>query len=104
MPRVVGDTHPPVTRAARREARLGTLPVLGPARELGTPTETSYRRFDLKIRVLGPLEVLSDDRVVRLGGPKQRTVLALLAAAVGKSVSVDELIDGVWGDDLTATR
>ncbi|MGH3078217.1 MAG: BTAD domain-containing putative transcriptional regulator, partial [Gaiellaceae bacterium] len=56
----------------------------------------------MRIRVLGPLEVLSDDSVVRLGGPKQRTVLALLAAEVGRSVSVDELIDGVWGDEPTA--
>jgi WD40 repeat protein/DNA-binding SARP family transcriptional activator len=56
----------------------------------------------LKVRVLGPLEVVSDDSGVRLGGPKQRTVLALLAAEVGKSVSVDRLIDGVWGDEPTA--
>ena len=69
---------------------------------LGTPGETSYRRSDLKVRVLGPLEVLSDGVDVRLGGPKQRTVLALLAAEVGKSVSVDALIDGVWGDEPTA--
>ena len=45
---------------------------------------------------------MSDDSGVRLGGPKQRTVLALLAAEVGKSVSVDALIDGVWGDEPTA--
>ncbi len=56
----------------------------------------------MKVRVLGPLEVLSDDSVVRLGGRKQRTVLALLAAEVGRSVSVDALIDGVWGDEPTA--
>jgi DNA-binding SARP family transcriptional activator len=92
-----------VTREARREARLGALPVLRqPARRIGTSAETSYRRSDLKVRVLGPLEVLTDDGGVRLGGPKQRTVLALLAAEVGKSVSVDALIDGVWGDAPTA--
>jgi WD40 repeat protein/DNA-binding SARP family transcriptional activator len=92
-----------VTQAAEREARLGAPPVLRrPAGALGTPGETPYGRSDLKVRVLGPLEVLSDASVVRLGGPKQRTVLALLAAAVGKSVSVDALIDGVWGDEPTA--
>jgi WD40 repeat protein/DNA-binding SARP family transcriptional activator len=87
-----------------REARLGAHPVLRrPGRGLtNTPGETSYRRSDMKVRVLGPLEVVSDDGGVRLGGPKQRTVLALLAAEVGKSVSVDELIDGVWGDEPTA--
>ena len=65
------------------------------------PGAASYRAPDLKIRVLGPLEVLSHGVDVRLGGPKQRTVLALLAAEVGKPVSVDALIDGVWGDEPT---
>jgi DNA-binding winged helix-turn-helix (wHTH) protein len=55
----------------------------------------------LNVHVLGPLEVLSDGVDVRLGGPKQRTVLALLVAEVGKPVSVDALIDGVWGDEPT---
>jgi DNA-binding SARP family transcriptional activator len=55
----------------------------------------------LKVRVLGPLELLSNGDDVRLGGPKQRVVLALLAAEVGKPVSVDTLIDGVWGDEPT---
>src|SRR5262249_62131420 len=49
-----------------------------------------------------PLEVLSNGARVRLGGPKQRTVLALLAAEAGRPVSVNTLIDGVWGDEPTA--
>jgi WD40 repeat protein/DNA-binding SARP family transcriptional activator len=56
----------------------------------------------MDVRILGPVEVLSDGVVVRLGGPKQRTVLALLAAEVGTPVSVETLIDGVWGDEPTA--
>ena len=55
----------------------------------------------MEIRVLGPLEVQSDGVSIRLGGRKQRTVLALLAADVGKRVSVDSLIDGVWGEEPT---
>jgi WD40 repeat protein/DNA-binding SARP family transcriptional activator len=66
------------------------------------PGEASYRPSDVKVRVLGPIEVLHDGVDVRLGGRKQRRVLALLAAEVGKPVSVDALIDGVWGDDPTA--
>jgi len=61
----------------------------------------SYRAPELDVHVLGPLEVLNGGVDVRLGGPKQRTVLALLAAEVGKPVSVDTLIDGVWGDEPT---
>jgi DNA-binding SARP family transcriptional activator len=68
---------------------------------LVTPGAASYRAPDLSIYVLGPLAVLSNGIDVRLGGPKQRTVLALLVAEVGKPVSVDALIDGVWGDEPT---
>jgi DNA-binding SARP family transcriptional activator len=68
---------------------------------LVTPRAASYRAPDLNVHVLGPLEVLIDGVDVRLGGPKQRAVLALLAAGVGKPVAVDTLIDGVWGDEPT---
>ena len=74
---------------------------LRPASDLAAPSEPSYRESTLKVRVLGPLEVLIDGVPVRLGGPKQRAVFALLAAEVGKPVSVDTLIDGVWGDEPT---
>jgi WD40 repeat protein/DNA-binding SARP family transcriptional activator/class 3 adenylate cyclase len=52
----------------------------------------------LLFRVLGPLEVLDGDRRVVIGGPKERLVLALLLARVNSPVSVDALIDAVWGD------
>src|SRR4051794_10627022 len=69
---------------------------------LGTAAEQSYVQPDVEIRVLGPLEVARQAAQVQLGGRKQRTVLALLAAEVGKRVSVDALIDGVWGEEPTA--
>jgi serine/threonine protein kinase/DNA-binding SARP family transcriptional activator/WD40 repeat protein len=56
---------------------------------------------DMDIRVLGPLEAVHEGVDIRLGGPKQRTVLALLVSEVGKIVSVDALIDGLWGDEPT---
>ena len=68
---------------------------------LGAAVDQSYLDSDVDIRVLGPLEVRSNGADVRLGGRKQRTVLALLAAEVGKRVSVDALIDGVWGEAPT---
>jgi len=75
---------------------------LGEANALGTRVERAYVDADVEIHVLGPLEVRSNGVEVRLGGRKQRTVLALLAAEVGKRISVDALIDGVWGDEPTA--
>ena len=53
----------------------------------------------MEYRILGPLEVVDGDRLVALGGPKQRAVLAMLLLEVGRVVSVDRLIDGVWGDE-----
>jgi len=60
------------------------------------------REHRLQLRVLGPLEALSDGVALTLGGRKERTALALLAADVGKVVATDDLIDGIWGDEPTA--
>ena len=58
-------------------------------------------------RLLGPLEARAGDRAVPLGGPKQRAVLAVLLLRAGETVSVDTLIDEVWGErppvNVTAT-
>jgi serine/threonine protein kinase/DNA-binding SARP family transcriptional activator/WD40 repeat protein len=53
----------------------------------------------MEVLVLGTLEVRKGGGSVHLGGPKQRTVLALLAQAAGHRVSVDALIHGVYGDE-----
>jgi DNA-binding SARP family transcriptional activator/WD40 repeat protein/class 3 adenylate cyclase/energy-coupling factor transporter ATP-binding protein EcfA2 len=62
------------------------------------PLPYDPREHRLTFRVLGPLEVLDRDRPVRVGGPKERLVLALLLARVNSVVSVDALVDAVWGD------
>ncbi len=50
------------------------------------------------IDVLGPLEVRCGDDLVRVGGVRQQTVLALLGLEPNRVVTLDRLIDGVWGD------
>jgi basic membrane lipoprotein Med (substrate-binding protein (PBP1-ABC) superfamily)/DNA-binding SARP family transcriptional activator/Tol biopolymer transport system component len=40
-----------------------------------------------------------DDAPLSLGGPKQRLVLALLLAEPNRGVSIDRLVDGLWGDE-----
>ena len=57
----------------------------------------------MRYRVLGPLQVLDADIAVDLGPPKQRVVLAALLLAAGRTVSVDRLVDAVWGDDVPAS-
>jgi DNA-binding SARP family transcriptional activator len=49
-----------------------------------------------EIRVLGPFEVELGGRPLRLGGPKQRAVLSLLALNANVTVSIDRLIEGLW--------
>jgi peptide/nickel transport system substrate-binding protein len=55
------------------------------------------------VRILGPLEVTLDGRPVELGATKQRAVLVMLALRPNEMVSVDELVDGLWGEDPPAS-
>jgi DNA-binding SARP family transcriptional activator len=48
-------------------------------------------------RILGPLEVFTEAGSLPLGGQKQRAVLALLLLDANRVVSVDRLIDALWG-------
>jgi len=52
----------------------------------------------VEFRILGPLEVVEDDRPLVLGGPKQRALLAVLLLHRGEVVSTDRLIDQLWGE------
>ena len=52
----------------------------------------------LAFQILGPLEVVDQERLVVLGGPKQRALLAILLLRRGEAVSTDRLIDQLWGE------
>jgi hypothetical protein len=51
----------------------------------------------MDVRILGPLRVLRDGTEVETGAPKQRLLLAVLACSRGETVSVDRLVDELWG-------
>jgi len=57
----------------------------------------------LEFRLLGPLEARLDDAPLDLGGPRARTVLALLVLDANRAVSADRLIEGVWDERAPAT-
>src|SRR5205809_4009537 len=57
----------------------------------------------LEFRILGPLVVLDDDRTIGLGGARQRAVLAILLLHWGETVSVDRIVDLIWGERPPAT-
>jgi DNA-binding SARP family transcriptional activator/ABC-type transport system substrate-binding protein/streptogramin lyase len=50
----------------------------------------------VEFRLLGPIEVVRDDRSIPLGGAKPRALLALLLLHAGEVVSRDRLIEAVW--------
>ena len=53
----------------------------------------------MEVRILGPFEVRVDGRVVELGGPKPRALLAVLALHANESVSAERVALALWGDD-----
>ncbi|MEV4318210.1 BTAD domain-containing putative transcriptional regulator [Actinocrispum sp. NPDC049592] len=53
--------------------------------------------------VLGAIGVHAEDRVIELGGAKQRRVLAALLVQPGAPVPVPQLVDAVWEDGAPAT-
>jgi DNA-binding SARP family transcriptional activator len=54
-------------------------------------------------RILGPLEVVGAEGPLALGGQKQRAVLAVLLLDANRVVSVDRLVDAVWGEQPPRT-
>ncbi|MEV6495505.1 AfsR/SARP family transcriptional regulator, partial [Actinoplanes sp. NPDC051633] len=57
----------------------------------------------MEFRILGPLEVAGDDgRLLDLGRPKQRAVLGLLLLHAGRVVSLEHLVDELWGEEPPA--
>ena len=57
----------------------------------------------MDFRLLGPLEVAEHDRLLALGGRKQRCLLAVLLLHANDVVSTERLIDELWGESPPAT-
>ena len=55
------------------------------------------------VHLLGHVGVQRSGASVRLGGAKQRLLLAILAAERGRVISSDRLCDALWGEDQPAT-
>jgi DNA-binding SARP family transcriptional activator len=50
----------------------------------------------VEFRALGPVEAVVAGRLVDLGAPKQRALLALLVSRVGQPVAVDVMLEALW--------
>ncbi|MGH3373264.1 MAG: BTAD domain-containing putative transcriptional regulator [Actinoallomurus sp.] len=58
---------------------------------------------DLRLLMLGPLDVRVDGARVELGSARQRTLLGVLALSPGTAVSRDALVETLWGPAPPAT-
>jgi predicted ATPase/DNA-binding SARP family transcriptional activator len=57
----------------------------------------------MEFRILGPLEVASEQTLLDLGAPRVRLLLALLLVRGGEVVSADRLIEDLWDGDPPET-
>ena len=54
----------------------------------------------MEVRVLGVLEIVADDGTpIDVSGPRQRRLLALLAARGGRVAPIDSIVEVLWDDD-----
>jgi predicted ATPase/DNA-binding SARP family transcriptional activator len=66
-----------------------------------SPMTVDDRPPRVRVEVLGPLQLVVDAATVDVPGPKRRAVLALLALAEGRTVTVDHLVDALWPSDVS---
>lgn len=57
----------------------------------------------MEFRLLGPMDVLVRGTALALGGLKQRALLARLLVTANRTVSVDRLVDDLWGEAVPDT-
>ncbi|HSI92804.1 MAG TPA: BTAD domain-containing putative transcriptional regulator, partial [Jiangellaceae bacterium] len=57
----------------------------------------------VEFAVLGPLQVSGDRGPIEIAGGKERALLAHLISDAGRTVTTDDLIDSLWGDDPPRT-
>ena len=58
---------------------------------------------ELRFEILGPVRAWRGSSELDLGSPQQRAVLAVLLLARGRHVSLDMLIDALWGEEPPRT-
>lgn len=65
---------------------------------LASVEEEGSENGSLFLRVLGPTTLERAGTPLPIGGPRQREVLVRLALAEGRLVTVEQLVEDIWGD------
>jgi DNA-binding SARP family transcriptional activator len=63
------------------------------------PSGSALTHTRLRFRLLGPVQVLLDDRPVPLGGTGMRGLLAMLLLEPNQVVSLDRIVDVLWAHE-----
>ncbi|MBB5123189.1 transcriptional regulator [Streptomyces eurocidicus] len=82
-------------------------PGRGPRRRTAGPVPPVARHVPgprIRISALGPLRAWCDGQPLDLGHLRQQAVLTALALCPGRTVSRQELLDGVWGEEPPNTN
>ena len=56
----------------------------------------------VKFGILGPVEFIDGDKPLSVGGPRQVALLAFLLLHANRAVSVDQLIDALWAENVAS--
>src|SRR5687768_5544501 len=93
------------TRAMMRDLRIAISFQRGlvVAEDASTRPTAVQRPAEMEFRVLGPLEVADEGRVLPLGSGRQLALFAFLLLHANEAVSVDRLVDELWGDSPPST-
>lgn len=57
-------------------------------------------RPHLRYEVLGPVRLISDDRILRINARKILILLIFLVSNADRIVSIDQIISEIWGDNI----
>ena len=89
-------------RSSDCSSAVGKLSYAG-KRERKTEQTRSKGEARISFSLLGPLEAWVGSEALPLGGPRQRSLLALLLLHANEWVSRERLIAGVWGAERPST-
>src|SRR5690242_15145425 len=98
-----GRLHCPsqAPRGRRHGPREGTMNRPSPASVFHRGSTSGGS--EMRVRLLGPVDVVADGAIRPVSGLRRKAVLAVLALQHGDVVRTDQLADAVWGDAPPAT-
>src|SRR4029078_7717538 len=92
--RPIDGASPGVSHACSEHPGLRGISVREPNRTLRQPGA-------VECHLLGPLEVVTAAGPLELRGHRRRSLLALLLVLAGTALTLDQIVDAVWGDEDT---